>query len=174
MCGVAAFDSPPAVEADSQPAPSSARVSAVTTTSTTIPPPAPTLPSTTSTVPEPVPEEPEAPDQTAATIVFGGDILIHSTLRARAVLGGDAYDFRPMLEQIRPAIVTADLAICHLEVALTSSNTDLSTYPRFNAPHEVASDPLRTAAPHRYQGGISAFARAEWADRRRGFTAIEV
>jgi hypothetical protein len=162
LCGVAAFDSPRVVETVPQPAASPPPVSSAPTPSTTVPPAAPSIPDSTSTVPGPDPEEPEIPEQTEATIVFGGDILIHSTLRARAALGGDAYDFRPMFEQIRPAIVTADLAICHLEVPLTSTNTDLSTYPRFNAPHEVADaiayagfDGCSTASNHSVDKGVA-------------------
>lgn len=169
MCGVTAYDSPPAAKTAPLPLAGSPIVTSVTTPaspSTTVNPPVPAS-STTSTVPDTGAEdpglpEPEAPDQTEATIVFTGDILIHSTLRARASLGGDAYDFRPMFEPIRPAIVSADLAICHLEVPLTSSNTDLSTYPRFNAPHEVAAaiayagfDGCSTASNHSVDKGAA-------------------
>lgn len=159
MTGVTAFDVSDAPAPRSEPAPPSA--------ATTVPAPA-TTPPTSASVPgvrvdEGDEEEvPEAPDQTEATLVFGGDILIHSTLRSRASQGGDAYDFRPMFEPIRPFIAPADLAICHLEVPLTSSNTDLSTYPRFNAPHEVAEaiayagfDGCSTASNHAFDKGVA-------------------
>ena len=162
MCGVTAFDAPAAADAAPQQQDSPPPVTVVTTISTTIPPPLATAPST-STVPAGAESEAppiEVPDQLEATIVFGGDILVHSTLRSRASLGNNLYDFRPMFEPIRPALVTADLAICHLEVPLTSSNTDLSTYPRFNAPHEVADaiayagfDGCSTASNHSVDKG---------------------
>lgn len=166
MCGTTAFDSPSAVGPElavESPAPATVATTP-TPTSTTAPPPVATASfTTTRTASEGAGNErTDEPEQTEATIVFAGDILIHSTLRARASLGGDAYDFRPMFEAIRPAIVTADLAICHLEVPLTSSNTDLSTYPRFNAPHEVAEaiayagfDGCSTASNHSADKGAA-------------------
>ncbi len=121
MCGVTAFDASPVANAAPQQPDSSPPVVATTTTAATAPAPVATSPSTTSTVPAEAEVPPiDMPDQVESTIVFGGDILIHSTLRSRANLGGDAYDFRPMFDSIRPALATADLAICHLEVPLTS------------------------------------------------------
>ncbi|MEX2132656.1 MAG: CapA family protein [Acidimicrobiia bacterium] len=164
MCGATAFDSPPSTDAAPQ-LESPPPVTVATTTSTTMPPTVATAPSTTSTVPAGAEAEAppiEVPDQLEATVVFGGDVLIHSTLRSHAALGGNVYDFRPMFEAIRPALLTADLAICHLEVPLTSSNTDLSTYPRFNAPHEVATaiayagfDGCSTASNHSADEGAA-------------------
>ena len=43
-----------------------------------------------------------------------------------------------MFAQVRDGIASADLAICHLESPLSADNTDLSGYPLFNAPGDLA------------------------------------
>ncbi|MPZ54466.1 MAG: hypothetical protein GEU79_17350 [Acidimicrobiia bacterium] len=86
-------------------------------------------------------DPPERPTLRAA---FTGDTLIHSQLYRRAAAHGDDserdYDFRPMFDDVADLISEADLALCHLEVPLSPSSTDLSGYPLFNAPGELASD----------------------------------
>lgn len=100
------------------------------------------------------------PEVKTATIAFGGDILIHASIRRVSAIGADTFDFRPLFAGIRPTVAGADLALCHLEVPLTSVNTDLSTYPLFNAPHEVADgiayagfDGCSTASNHSIDQG---------------------
>lgn len=100
------------------------------------------------------------PDNKTATLAFGGDILIHASIRRISATGGDSFDFRPIFGKMRPLLSGADMSICHLEVPLTSSNSDLSTYPRFNAPHEVAEgiayggfDGCSTASNHSIDKG---------------------
>ena len=79
-----------------------------------------------------------APTPRSFTIAAAGDVLIHGRVAQVAHIGGGAYDFAPMFSAIEPWISAADLAICHLEVTLSPSNTGLQFYPRFVAPHEVA------------------------------------
>jgi poly-gamma-glutamate capsule biosynthesis protein CapA/YwtB (metallophosphatase superfamily) len=45
-----------------------------------------------------------------------------------------------MLAPITPLLTAADLAICHLEVTLARPGDALSSYPRFRAPTELATD----------------------------------
>lgn len=101
------------------------------------------------------------------TIAASGDILIHASVArsAAAYAGGAGYDFTPMLAPTEPWIAEADLAICHLEGALDPENTDLSYYPRFNAPHEVADalaaagyDACSTAGNHTLDHGFGGLA----------------
>ncbi|MCU0281777.1 MAG: CapA family protein, partial [Acidimicrobiia bacterium] len=96
------------------------------------------------------------------TIAASGDILIHGAVaRAAAAYAGDGgYDFTPMLAPTEPWIGEADLAICHLEGALSPTNTGLSYYPLFVAPHEVADaiaaagyDTCSLAGNHALDGG---------------------
>jgi poly-gamma-glutamate synthesis protein (capsule biosynthesis protein) len=89
------------------------------------------------TQPSPVPKAPRS-----FTLVTSGDILIHDTVaqRARANASSSAaqYDFRPMFADVKPILSAADLALCHLETPLSPTNTQLSYYPIFNVPHELA------------------------------------
>lgn len=79
-----------------------------------------------------------APTPRSFTVAAGGDVLIHRRIAQVAHIGGGAYDFSPMFSAIEPWISAADLAICHLEVTLSPTNTGLQFFPRFVAPHEVA------------------------------------
>lgn len=95
----------------------------------------------------------------SVTIAFTGDTLIHYVLTTRARTD-DGYDFRPMFAKVRPIIAAADLAICHLEVPLSPTDRDLSGYPLFSAPHELADalafagfDGCSTASNHSYDRG---------------------
>ena len=74
------------------------------------------------------------------TIAASGDILIHASVARAAAgyAGGRGYDFTPMLAPTEPWIAEADLAICHLEGALSTDDGGLSYYPLFVAPHTVA------------------------------------
>lgn len=74
------------------------------------------------------------------TIVATGDLLIHMPIarQAQVYAGGHGYDFRPMLAPVKPLLAAADLAICHLETPLSADDTNISGYPVFNTPHELA------------------------------------
>lgn len=96
------------------------------------------------------------------TLVASGDILTHSTVYERALIngGGEHYDFDPMFRKVNPLLSAADLAICHLETPLSPNNNNLSGYPRFNAPHQLADavsnagyDLCSTASNHAYDFG---------------------
>jgi poly-gamma-glutamate synthesis protein (capsule biosynthesis protein) len=84
-----------------------------------------------------------APTTTApprhATLVFGGDVLIHSPVWQTARVG-DGHDFSPMLDPITAQLQAADVAICHLEVTLARAGEPLSSYPRFRVPAALATD----------------------------------
>ena len=127
------------------PAPTVAPAAAPTTTATT--------PSTTTTTTAPV----------RVTLAFSGDLLSHSPVfsQARRNGGGDlTHDYRPMFRLVRDTLSAADLAICHLETPLSVDDTDLSGYPTFAAPRELAVaiadagyDGCSTASNHSYDRG---------------------
>lgn len=96
------------------------------------------------------PPTPAPPDLTAhLTIAGSGDLLTHARVRQSAERYAGAagrYDFSPMFAKVAPVLKRADLAICHMETPLTSTNTRL-TQPGilvFNTPHELA-DAVRSA-----------------------------
>ena len=78
------------------------------------------------------------------TVAGTGDLLIHGPVHEAAATGGGEsggdYDFSPMFEQVGPVLGAADLSICHLEVPLSEDNSDLSGYPMFMGPRELAGD----------------------------------
>ena len=93
-------------------------------------------------------------------IAFTGDTLIHNTVMSAARTHA-GFDFRPMFTSVRHLIGGADLAICHLEVPLSPTSSDLSSYPLFNGPAELAEalvwagyDGCSTASNHSYDRGV--------------------
>lgn len=79
----------------------------------------------------------------SATLIFGGDVLMHTPLweqaarNARRSTGRDGFDFRPMFDDIRGLVTRADLAVCHLETPIAPRGEALSTFPFFGVPREV-------------------------------------
>ncbi len=70
------------------------------------------------------------------SFVMVGDSLIHEAVYADAYQDGN-YDFKPMLEEMKPIISSYDLAFYNQESILGGKELGLSTYPRFNSPYEV-------------------------------------
>jgi len=98
-------------------------------------------------------------------MMFTGDILVHSSVfnqaQAYGTKSGKAYDFRPMFDKVRPVISAADVAICHQETPLSADNKQLSGFPIFSTPHEVADalldagyDGCSTASNHSFDRNV--------------------
>jgi len=101
------------------------------------------------------------------TLVATGDLLIHEFVADRAAdYGGDGkWDFNPMFRRVRPILAGADIALCHLETPLSSDNSDLSYYPGFRVPFQLASaiytagyDSCSLASNHTLDAGVSGVA----------------
>ena len=110
-------------------------------TPTPTPPPIPTPIPTPTPIPIPIPIP--TPESRTATIAFTGDILSHSPVFEAAKRYGDTikdYNYLPMFSEVTELIQGADLAICHLETPISADNKELSGYPIFNAPKELAND----------------------------------
>lgn len=82
-------------------------------------------------------EEKPKEEVSTLSLFMVGDALIHSSVYydARTTSGG--YDFKPMLENIKPLVQQYDLAYYNQETILGGSELGLSTYPQFNSPYEV-------------------------------------
>jgi hypothetical protein len=77
------------------------------------------------------------------TISVSGDLLIHTAVWQRALaLGGDRYDFGGELDELRPYVAGADLAICHVETPMTPAPP--ASYPVFNTPPALAEGIAQT------------------------------
>lgn len=114
----------------------------------------------------PEPPRPKARPQRSATVLFTGDMIPHGPVTRQAqsygrVVGAD-YDFAPMFAEVAPFIDSADLALCHMESPLSSTNTRISGYPVFNAPFQLAEavaaagyDGCSLASNHSFDRGES-------------------
>lgn len=100
------------------------------------------------------------------TVTFTGDILLHLPVDSAAANYGDStgkkYDFEPMFAAIKPIISAADLALCHLEVPLHPDSINLSGYPAFQGPAEIADaiaaagyEGCSVASNHSYDKGVT-------------------
>ena len=100
------------------------------------------------------------------TVLTTGDFLLHMPVQRRALAyGGGSYDFSPMLAEVAGEVSAADLAICHMETPLSSDDTNLSGYPIFNSPREIADaaaaagyDTCSTASNHSLDKGATGIA----------------
>ncbi len=86
---------------------------------------------------EEVIEEPKKEEQFyQASLFMVGDALIHSSVYEDAWTG-NGYDFKPMLERIKPISSKYDLVYYNQETILGGPELGFSNYPRFNSPYEV-------------------------------------
>lgn len=107
----------------------------------------------------------------ALSFAFSGDTLLHTPLWNRAheaavAAGGTGYDFHGMLAPLRPLVSSVDMAICHLETPLVPEGEELSTFPLFGVPAEIAPaladtgyDRCSTASNHTYDRGAAGIRR---------------
>jgi poly-gamma-glutamate capsule biosynthesis protein CapA/YwtB (metallophosphatase superfamily) len=101
----------------------------------------------------------------AVKMMFSGDILVHGAVYNQAQVygtkSGKAYDFKPMFAKVRPIISSADVAICHQETPLSADNKQLSGFPVFSTPREIAEavldagyDGCSTASNHSFDRNV--------------------
>lgn len=91
----------------------------------------------------PIPHTPIDPTPREVTLVATGDLLIHSTV-FQAAKTDRGWDFDPMFRYVAPFLSQTDSAICHIETPLSPDNTNLSGYPLFNVPHQLAETIARS------------------------------
>ncbi|MGG3470496.1 CapA family protein [Neobacillus pocheonensis] len=72
------------------------------------------------------------------TIGAIGDILIHNPVYQDAFTGA-SYNFVPMFENVKTLLENPDVLTANQESILGGTELGLSSYPRFNSPHEVAN-----------------------------------
>jgi len=92
--------------------------------------------------------------------------------------GEQDYDFRPIFQEIRPYLQTADLTVGVLETVLTTDYQRLSGYPRFHTPAPLAEalrwagfDLIFTAHNHSLDQGVSGIASTLSALKAAGLAA---
>ncbi len=100
-------------------------------------------------------------NQGVKTIALTGDTIVHLGVASAAARHGEPFDFAPLFTEVSHLLSGADLAICHLEVPLSADGEDISSYPLFNSPPELADglaavgyDGCSTASNHSYDAGV--------------------
>lgn len=81
--------------------------------------------------------EVEYPKKYSFNLLMVGDALIHSSIYNDAKLADGSYDFKPMLEYIKPISLNYDLSYYNQETILGGADLGYSNYPRFNSPDQV-------------------------------------
>ena len=74
------------------------------------------------------------PKEYTATVFMVGDALIHYGVYHDAQQADGTYDFKPMLEYMKPIVSKYDIAYYNQETILGGDNLGISSYPRFNTP----------------------------------------
>ncbi|HIG26214.1 MAG TPA: CapA family protein [Acidimicrobiia bacterium] len=105
----------------------------------------------------------ETPETRSFTLVASGELLVHEYVAdAARSTDGTQWDFTPMFSRVAPVLQSADLALCHLETPLSADNSDLSYYPGFSVPFELAQaisqagyDGCSVASNHSLDAGTS-------------------
>ncbi|MFI0960028.1 CapA family protein [Streptomyces sp. NPDC021080] len=101
------------------------------------------------------------------TLVAAGDVLPDSSVleRAGSDASGAGYDFRPMLAGVRPLVLGADLALCHMRTVYDTGGAPTGTYA-FKSPPQVAEglaatgyDSCSTASNHTLDDGADGVRR---------------
>lgn len=87
-----------------------------------------------------------------ASMVGIGDILLHDTVYNDFRVEGEAFDFAPLFEHVKPYIDPADFAFVNQETNIGGVEIGLSSYPNFNSPYEIARDLINV--------GFNMFSRA--------------
>ena len=82
-------------------------------------------------------EEEKMPKEYEAKMIMVGDALIHSGVYMDAEKSDGTYDFKPMLQYIKPIVSKYDLKYYNQETILGGKELGYSTYPQFNSPNEV-------------------------------------
>jgi poly-gamma-glutamate synthesis protein (capsule biosynthesis protein) len=102
---------------------------------------------------------PEESGPRTFTLAATGDLLIHESV-ADAARTADGWDFSPMFTHVAPILGDADLAVCHVETPMSPNNAQLSYFPAFVVPRELASaialagyDTCSLASNHATDGG---------------------
>lgn len=88
------------------------------------------------TTPEPITEPEPTPEPINIRLQFAGDILLHGGLGAG--IGNNQFDYRPFMWAIKD-YVNGDLNLVNMEtpVDVYGNNSNIMTWPRFNAPFEI-------------------------------------
>src|SRR5690606_36357855 len=95
-----------------------------------------------------------------------GDMLIHNSVYTDAKVN-QGYDFKPMLERVKPFLSDATISIANQETMIGGVELGLSSYPTFNSPTEVGDalkwagiDVVSLANNHTLDRGEEAIQRA--------------
>lgn len=79
----------------------------------------------------------DEPKEYSLKMLMVGDALIHSAIYTDAKQSDGSYDFKPMLQYIKPISSTYDIAYYNQETILGGASLGYSNYPLFNSPTEV-------------------------------------
>jgi len=76
-----------------------------------------------------------------ATLVFAGDLLMHTPLGASVLDPATGrYDFSSLFAPISPYVAEGDLAAADLETVLAGADRGYTGYPRMNSPNDLAAE----------------------------------
>ncbi len=105
----------------------------------------PTLDVPLDTFERPAPETEAEPEEifSASFVACGDNIIYYGNVRdaaALAVPNGRKYNFMPTYSEVADYIASADISYINQETVMAGDGFELSYYPRFNSPQDLAYD----------------------------------
>lgn len=76
----------------------------------------------------------------SVSIVMVGDILLHDGINRTCRMEDGTYDYSGIFKNVRDEIKEADIAIVNQEVIIGGRELEVTGYPSFNAPFEIADE----------------------------------
>ena len=133
------------------------------------------IPNSISSSVSSVVSEPEF-QETTATVLSTGDIMVHSTQLDGAKVSDDKYDFSAFFKEAAPYFKKADLSVANLEVTFGSRQSGpYSGFPAFNTPDSLADvikasglNLLITSNNHSYDTGLFGLKRTAQVLKEKG------
>jgi poly-gamma-glutamate synthesis protein (capsule biosynthesis protein) len=123
---------------------------------------------------------PVKPEQSEATLLAVGDIMVHMP-QLSAYYDDDSkrYNLTPWFTQVKPIFLGADWVIGNLETPIAGKDLKYSGFPRFNAPQEIAEaladagfDLVSTANNHSMDRGFPGVQRTLTNIRKAGLIPV--
>jgi poly-gamma-glutamate synthesis protein (capsule biosynthesis protein) len=124
---------------------------------------------------DPSPDPLPPTDVTRVRLVAAGDLMAHASVLNSARYEDGSFDFRPLLDGVRPRVSFADLAAVNLETTIGPGKGPFTGYPRFSSPPALLDavvhagfDIVVTANNHCLDGGYEGIIRTLRGIQERG------
>lgn len=125
------------------------------------------------------PEEKKESQPSIVKIAAFGDIMMHGPQIKSGAKSDGSYDFNSFFQEIKPYLLSADLAIGNFETTLAGPEKGYKGYPQFNAPDQIVDalknigiDLVSTANNHSMDTGVQGVKRTYKTLKEKGILPV--